>query len=265
MITPVCQRWRSRRDSYRPAGEVFDPRSFEVEAIASDATARAFVETHHYSGSLPAARRRFGLYERDALVGVAVFSVPTNERALLPLPGGIAEGLELGRFVLLDGVRANGESWFLARCLDVLRVEGWAGVVSFADPEQRTRADGSVAFVGHLGTIYQASNACYLGRATPRSLRLFPDGTVFSARARQKIVGRERGWRYAVEQLVAHGADAPDAPAGELGAWLTRSVAQVTRPLRHAGNHKYVFALQRGVRRALPASKPFPKLAGWPS
>ena len=257
MISPVCQRWRERRDSYRPAGEVFDPRAFEVASIPDDTTVRAFVEAHHYSRSLPAARRRFGLYERGVLVGVAVFSVPANERALLPLPGGLEEGLELGRFVLLDGVKANGESWFLARCFDALRREGWGGVVSFADPEPRTRLDGSVVFRGHLGVIYQASSAVYLGRATPRTLRLLPDGTVFSARARQKIVGGERGWRYAVEQLVEHGAQ---APTGDLRAWLRTAMALVTRPLRHRGNHKYVFGLQRGVRRALPASQPYPKL-----
>jgi hypothetical protein len=24
MVTPVCQRWRARRTTYRPAGETFD-------------------------------------------------------------------------------------------------------------------------------------------------------------------------------------------------------------------------------------------------
>ena len=50
-----CQRWRERRDSYRPAGEVIDPRRFEVAPIPDDTTARAFVEAHHYSASYPAA------------------------------------------------------------------------------------------------------------------------------------------------------------------------------------------------------------------
>ena len=40
----VNQRWNSGRASYRPAGETINPRAFEVEALESDAIARAFVE-----------------------------------------------------------------------------------------------------------------------------------------------------------------------------------------------------------------------------
>lgn len=257
MITDSCQRWRARRDSYRPAGEPFEPRSFEVASIESDRTARAFVEAHHYSGSYPAARRRFGLFERGELVGVAVFSVPMRAEVLRPWS--LTDGLELGRFVLLDGVRANGESWFLARCLDALRAEGFAGVVSLSDPTPRTSASGAVVFGGHVGTIYQASNAVYTGRASPQTLRLLPDGSVFSNRAASKIRKSERGWRYAVEQLVAHGA--PE-PRGDLHAWLREVVPTVTRAMRHHGNHRYLFGLSRAAKRTLPASLAYPKLRG---
>lgn len=260
MITDACQRWRARRDSYRPAGETFEPRAFEVASVASDNAARAFVEAHHYSGSYPAARRRFGLFERGELVGVAVFSVPMRAEVLRPWT--MADGLELGRFVLLDGVRANGESWFLARCLDALRAEGFAGVVSLSDPTPRTSASGVVVFGGHVGTIYQASNAVYTGRASPQTLRLLPDGSVFSNRAASKIRGRERGWRYAVDQLVAHGA--PE-PRGDLHAWLREVVPAVTRAMRHHGNHRYLFALSRAARRSLPAPLAYPKLGMRPA
>lgn len=160
-------------------------------------------------------------------------------------------------YVLLDGVRANGESWFLARCLDALRAEGWAGVVSLSDPTPRTSASGAVVFGGHVGTIYQASNAVYTGRASPQTLRLLPDGSVFSNRAASKIRNGERGWRYAVEQLVAHGA--PE-PRGDLHAWLREVVPVLTRPLRHRGNHRYLFPLTRAAKRVVPASLPYPKL-----
>jgi hypothetical protein len=259
MLTDSCQRWRERRDSYRPAGELFEPRAFEVSPIESDRTARAFVEAHHYSGSYPAARRRFGLFERGELVGVAVFSVPMRAEALRPWT--MADGLELGRFVLLDGVRANGETWFLARCLDALKREGFAGVVSLSDPTARTSASGAVVFGGHVGTIYQASNAVYTGRASPQTLRLLPDGSVFSNRAASKIRKSERGWRYAVDQLVAHGAS---EPRGDLHAWLREVVPTITRPLRHHGNHRYLFALSRAAKRAIPASLAYPKI-GRPS
>ena len=83
------QRWRSGRASYRPAGEVIDTRRFEVAAIdgpGADNIARAFVVAHHYSASYPAARERIGLYRGGALVGVAGFSHPAQDKVLGCLP-----------------------------------------------------------------------------------------------------------------------------------------------------------------------------------
>jgi hypothetical protein len=262
VIVDFEQRARGRRAFFVDATRRFDPKGFEVAPIERDEVARSFVEAHHYSGAYVAAVRRYGLFARGgALVGVAVFSVPANDLALKPLPGSPRESLELGRFVLLDAVGFNGETWFLTRALDGLAREGWVGVVSFSDPEPRTRRDGEVTFAGHVGQIYQARSAVYLGRATPRTLHLFDDGTVFSARTAQKIRARERGWRHAVAQLVAHGACAPANDTDvDLRAWLAVELPRVTRSRRHHGNHKYLFPLHRSARRACPASLPYPKL-----
>lgn len=262
MIGSPCQRWREGRDSYRPAREVVDTRTMEVAPIAQDAVARAFVLTHHYAGSFPAARRRFGLYQSGALVGVAVFSVPVRTEVLRPLPDPSAAA-DLGRFVLLDHVGANAETWFLARCSDLLRREGWCGFVSFSDPFERRAADGRTVFGGHVGTIYQASNAVYLGQSDANTLRLLPDGRVFSRRAESKIRARDTGWQYSVEALVRAGATAPTETGTPeaLALWLPVALATATRRARHPGNLKYVFALDKSTRRALPPSKPYPKLA----
>lgn len=258
MLTPVVQRWSAGRDSYRPAGEPIDTSAFDVVELEDDRTARDFVVANHYSRSYPAARFRFGLYRGADLVGVAVFSVPVNDAALNVLPGRGLERVELGRFVLVDDVPANGESWFLARAFELLRSEGIAGVVSFSDPIARTSVAGDVVFPGHVGTIYQATNAVYLGRATPRTLRILPDGTVLNARSLQKLRAGERGWRYVVEQLVRHGAQDLDVD-GDRRAWSQLWVEQLTRPLRHRGNHRYAWALRRRDRRHLPESLPYPK------
>ena len=222
--------------------------------MRGDAEARAFVQAHHYAGTYPAARFRFGLREGAALVGVAVFSVPVRAEALRPFR--MEDGVELGRLVLLDRVLANAESWFVARCFEALRREGVAGVVSFSDPVRRTTLDGRVVMPGHVGTVYQGLNATYTGRARGRVHHLLPDGTIFSPRAASKVRNREVGWRYAVEQLVAAGA--PE-PGDDLRAWLTTALAAVARPLRHGGNHRYVWALDRRARKHLPASLPYPK------
>lgn len=256
MITAVAQRWRDRAASYRPVGETIPTRRYEVAAIADDTTAKRFVVRHHYEGSYPAARERVGLYRGAELVGVAVFSQPANDLSLRPLPGSSAENVQLGRFVLLDDVPANGETWFLARAFELLRRDGYAGVVSFSDPMPRTAADGRVTFKGHVGTIYQAFNGVYLGQARRDTLKLLPDGRVLHNRALAKVRKLDRGWRYVVDDLVAHGAP---PPTGDLRVWLKAVVPAITRRVRHPGNHKYVWAVDRRVRKSLPTTKPYPK------
>jgi hypothetical protein len=256
----VVQRWFRGRDSYRPAGEPIRTAEYDVAELADDRAAKAFVLENHYCKSFPEARWRFGLFHHGRLVGVAVFSHPVNDRVLTNVFGGApTDSTELGRFVLLDEVPANAESWMMGRCFRLLRREGRAGVLAFSDPCRRLNRWGVPVFGGHVGTIYQAHNAAYLGRSKARTLRLLPDGVVFSDRAIQKVRGREQGWQYAVAQLVRHGAD-PDADFAEEGArraWLARWLALLTRPLRHWGNHRYAWTLSSRVK--LPPGLPYPK------
>ena len=104
MLTPVVQRWRDRRGTYRPAGEPIDTSRYEVAAIPTDTEAKQFVCTHHYSGTFPAARFRFGLYRSSELVGVCVFSQPVNNLSLGCFPA-TAPSTELGRRPLLARAR----------------------------------------------------------------------------------------------------------------------------------------------------------------
>lgn len=259
MITGLTQRWNTGRASYRPAGEPINTRLYEVAPLHEDRIARDYVIEHHYSASYPAARRRFALHRGERLVGVAVFSVPSNDAALACLPGSGSTRIELGRFVLDDDVPANGESWFLARAFEHLRAEGFTGVLSFSDPVPRRAGDGRIVFPGHVGTIYQALGATYLGLATARTLRVLPSGQILNDRAIQKIRSGERGWRYAAELLTQHGA-APLTDTEDRCAWLRQWIPQITHPLRHRGNHRYAWALQKADRRHFPASLPYPKI-----
>jgi hypothetical protein len=268
MIAAGCQRWRLGRDSYRPAGEVIDPADYEVRPLATVADARRFVETHHYSHAWVADRFRYGMFHRrdGELVGVAVFSTPAHPNVIANWFPGFADwrlGVELGRFVLLDKVPGNGESWFLARCREQLRVAGIKGIVSFADPVPRTLTDGSVIFAGHVGTIYQASNAVLAGRGRGQTLRLFGDGTTFHRRNRGKVINLDAGWPGAVAELVRRGAfsfgQLEHGTADERAAWLDTAIAHVTRPLRHPGNLRYLWGLDKRTRKSLPESDTYPK------
>jgi hypothetical protein len=265
----ACQRWAAGREVWAPAltGERFDPRRYTVEPIGSDRTAEAFVVANHYSGSYVAAVHRFGLYAAGVLVGVAVYSNPATDLVLtnvFPDLTPFRESTELGRFVLLDAVPGNAESWFLARCHEQLAARGVAGVVSFADPVPRRDRAGMLVTPGHVGTIYQASNALYTGRSCARSLWVLPGGTVVNGQALQKIREQKRGHRYAEEQLTAAGAR-PMAAGEDPRAWLAEAKAACgVRTFRHPGLHRFAFALgrnaraRRSVRIALDA-QPYPK------
>ena len=185
------QRWRDRAEKWVHPETRINPSLYEVAEIPFP-TARTFVQTHHYSGSYVADRKRYGLHRSGELVGVAVLSQPISNAALTNVFGD-APACELGRFVLLDSEAGQLESWFLDTAVFALARQEFAGILSFSDPTPRTDIYGGVCHAGHLGVIYQATNAKYLGRATARTLRLLPDGTILNATTLQKIRSGERG------------------------------------------------------------------------
>lgn len=269
MMGQADKRWLSREERWRkPADrELFDPSSYGVEVVP-EREARALVCEHHYSGSFPAARLSVGLLRAAGavreLVGTAVFSVPMNQRAVTAHAGvEAAAGVELGRFVCLPSVAYNGETWFLRRALKALQAEksGVRAVLSYADPMERATASGLLCKPAHAGTIYQGSNAAFLGRARARWLWLTAAGNVVSERSLSKIKAQHRGHRYAESQLVDAGADPRrfgEDPAGWIGRIL---VAPTFRRLKHPGNFTYVFGLDSEVRaRAIANSLTYPKL-----
>jgi hypothetical protein len=251
------QRWRERRALYRRPHEQIRTEQYDVAPISTP-MAKLFVTTHHYSGTFPADRFRFGLFRNGSLVGVCVFSHPASNRVLTNVfPGRPTDSVELGRLVLLDEVPGNGESWFVAHCLRALKRAGLKGVVSFSDPVPRTTIEGRPVMPGHVGTVYQALNAAWLGRSGAASLRVLPDGTTFSPRAMSKIRTRSRGWQYAQAQLVKFGAE--PMKEGEQGReWLRRWLPRLSRPLRHPGNHRYAWSL---AGPKLASLGPYPKKA----
>lgn len=249
----VCQRWRSRRSSYRPAGEPIDPRRHGVDLI-TEARAKAFTIEHHYSGSYPAAVCRVGLFEvgkgGSELVGVAVFGVPVQPKALQVHAGvDLTQGIELCRFVLLDRVPANGESWFGAAAMRLLVQEkpNVSKVLAYCDPVPRETAEGLIVKPGHQGTIYKALNARLAGRSSRRNLLLAPDGRVISGRMLTKLRQGDRGAAYAYRTLLEMGAPKRDLGEGD-AAYVARALKEGPwRKLRHPGN--LAFVLSPRVRR----------------
>lgn len=245
-----CQRWRNGRSSYRPAGEVFDTSRASIELV-DEATAKAFVEQHHYSRSMPAARLRVGVFVKPAfgeafLGGVMVFSVPMTQRVIpstLKVPA--EQGVELGRMVLLDSLASNAETFSLGKAFKLLRrtLPEVRGVVAYCDPLERRDADGTLTKRGHTGTIYRAHNAVALGRGSARTLWLLPDGRVASERAMSKLRAGDTGHEYAERML--RDAGAPRRETAEAGAeWILRLKKDgFLRRLAHPGNFRFAWRL----------------------
>jgi hypothetical protein len=266
----ACQRWTRRRMSFRPAGELFNPDRHEV-VLLNDTDAKAFCAAHHYASAMPPARLRVGLmrkmaFSADALVGLAVFSVPMQNAVLEKyLKADMETGAELGRFVCTEAVEGNGESWLIrAACRLLQRETKIRSIVSYCDPVPRVDEFGNITKFGHLGTIYQAVSAKLLGRSSPRTLVLSRSGQVISERALSKICAGDSGAAYAYRQLLAAGA--PEREWGEEpGDYVRRALSSdaFTR-IRHPGNYVYGMGCGNKLERRLVSTRmgpglPYPK------
>lgn len=211
------QRWQDRRPTWRYRHEGgFDRTRYSVAEIPDDTTASRFIEMHHYSRSCPAMKYRYGMYEGNILVGVAILSIPARKEVITkPFKDLIpyTEVLELGRFLLLSQVPSNGETFFLGHIFELARKADVRGIVSFSDPIPRTNAAGETIFLGHIGEIYKTKGALYTGRSSPRTIQLLPDGTLLHDRTLQKIRAQEPGHDAAEKSLRDLGAPPIEANA----------------------------------------------------
>ena len=242
MHTTRSQRWRERRSRFVDNTTMIDPGRYSVD-ILEPASARAFIKAHHYLPTYPAAQLAVGLFgRRSSLAGVAVFAVPSIGAVVTRHTGFTdpAQGCVLARFVLLDDVAGNGETWFLSRALRHLRREKpkIEAVVSYSDPN-----------FGHIGRIYAAMSSAHRGRTRPRTAYHI-GGVSISGRTLSKIRLGERGGAGAVDQLVRYGASKP-RPDEALPCWLHRlSHERILLRAQHPGLYTYCFELTRAARRA---------------
>lgn len=195
------------------------------------AQGKAFVIEHHYSHGIHNGPMTWGLFDGGELVGVIAFACPSSEnvRSSVFGPAMRSAVTELHRLVLLDRMPHNSESWFIVRGLRGLKAERpyYRAVLSFADATQ-----------GHVGTIYQATNAIYTGMSGRTTFYLDADGRLRHPRQNGVNItldmARERGWQ----------------------------------PVKREGKHRYLFLLPdyRGQRRSLMQQllltpRPYPKQA----
>ena len=259
MITTRSQRWRERRCHWVPGASEIDPRRLAVDVIDTRRQAAPFVQTHHYAGSMPVTRLSVGLFAngvggRSDLVGVCVFSHPVNN-ASVPKTAGLSDSrsaCDLGRLVISDAMGGNAESFLVSRAFRLLRREkpDILSVISYADPVRRVDAEGRVFLPGHVGALYAVMGSRYVGRSSPRTDLLMPDGRPISSRALSKIRNAECGQRYAMDDLLRAGARPPRFGEDRI-SWLADLEHSVfLRRRRHPGCHAYLFPLTKAARLA---------------
>lgn len=271
MHTTRTQRWRDRRCRWIPNASEIDPSRLSVDVIDTRLQATPFVKAHHYAASMPVARLSIGLFangkgDRSDLLGVCVFSHPVNN-ASVPKTAGLSDprtACDLGRLVIDQSQGGNAESFLVARAFRLLRREKpeILSVISYADPVRRTDETGRMFLPGHVGGLYAVMGSRYVGRSSPRTDLIMPNGKPISSRAVSKIRNAECGQRYAMDELIRAGARLPSF-GEDRAAWLA-DLERIgfLRRQRHPGCHAYLFPLTKAARidaRMVP-SLPYPVL-----
>lgn len=156
-------------------------------------TARDYIKTNHYShGCHNGASPCYGLFDKEDLIGVMMFATPCSENVRASVFGEEYKGhvTELHRLHILDVTPKNTESWFISRCLKLLKKDKpqiWA-VISFSDTT-----------VGHSGVIYKATNAYRVGKTGKATFYLDRDGRLRHPRQHgvniTKEMAKELGWK----------------------------------------------------------------------
>jgi hypothetical protein len=143
---------------------------------------RNFIETNHYSKSINGCKvsNCYALYYDEELVGSILFG-GLSTTAWKKYSDKESDVVELRRLTCLDSCPRNTESWFLSRCIKLLKKESqYKIIVSYADP-----------YHDHVGIIYQASNWSYRGTTNKDTLLKTPDGKLYHSRAmRTKYNGK---------------------------------------------------------------------------
>ena len=161
-----------------------------VEKISAT-RGKEFVKEHHYSHGIHNGPMCYGLFDDWDLVGVCAFATPSSENVCASVfgKGQKRSVTELHRLVLLDEVPKNSESWFIVRALKALKKDRpyYNAVLSFADATE-----------GHLGIIYQATNAIYTGTSGKATFYLDETGRLRHPRQNgvniTREVAQEKGW-----------------------------------------------------------------------
>lgn len=168
----------------------FDER-YTVKLIPAS-LAKEYIRKNHYShGCHNGPSPCYGMFEEESLIGVLMFATPCSEnvRSSVFGPEHKDKVTELHRLHIMDITPRNAESWFIARCLKLIKEDkpSIKAVISFSDTT-----------VGHEGTIYKATNAYRIGATGSAVFYVDADGRLRHPRQCGVNISKDeaikRGW-----------------------------------------------------------------------
>ena len=152
--------------------------------------ANRFQKRNHYLHRTAVTTFSFALYNDNGLgypIGICIFGNPGTPSIPISIAGKEEKDrvLELNRLWVKDGTPPNTESWFVSRCLKLLRkLTDRDIIIAYAD-----------SAYGHIGTIYQALSFIYTG-LTPTAVDYFIEGIGHSRSVMKKGNAKELQQKY---------------------------------------------------------------------
>ncbi len=151
-----------------------------------------FTGRYHYAKTVSpyAMSWRWGLWHGAVLQGVVAYNLPTISTCSAVFgPEHRDKVWHMSRLALADNAPRNSESRLIGQSLRVIQREHdvWA-VITYADTQ-----------AGHIGTVYQATNAIYTGTSVIKSFYTDSEGirrTVYQdGKTMSPEVAASRGWQ----------------------------------------------------------------------
>lgn len=174
---------------YTPSNDLSN---YKINLIDCETAKKYIIKNHYSHGCHNAPSPCYGLFDNDKLIGVLMFATPCSEAVRASVFGEEYKDwvIELHRLHILDCTPKNTESWFISRCLKLLRQYNpkIRAIISFADSTQ-----------GHQGTIYKATHFFYCGKTGKATFYLDENGRLRHPRQSGVNItiemAKKRGWK----------------------------------------------------------------------
>jgi hypothetical protein len=173
--------------TYAGSMSLFDVEDLDVMPKVRDMTVgRAtmtdvdeFCRRYHYTATGGNRTWRYALWHGPTVLGIVAYNLPTREACEAVFgPDHYDKVWHMGRLALAETAPRNSESRLIGGSLQLIQRDHpdvW-GVLTYAATDQ-----------GHIGYVYQATNALYTGATTPEAFYLDQKG-----RRRSSYLGGHR-------------------------------------------------------------------------